>query len=684
MSVVRQEFKTTDVVRLEVQDGWPDLPNLIGNPRGEGGAWGWSTPNSAATLVGLGDRLRATRPAGDTLGGSETIHFSAVAVTGDMQIRGAITRLASVNNGGTHPSLAVFFTNASQTFLGGVSVSLAANGTYSIPVTDVPATADQMRVFWAQNAVGGVGELEVTDLVLMLGTPAEIAASDPLTEPPWTNVLGSTHTINTERDELDAGFLNATIFDSTLDPASFDLIRPGKRCRLQAYVDGTWENLFTGLLDNPSTAYLVDDPSVPEGKRAQIQLVANDPAANLASQTRPNGVGTIDELPAILLGCGVPWNINGSTAAIDPDSTVVVAVNESASALDQVAITRDSAPGYAWVDRTGTLQAWDATELDTTVVDVLDETTYSDVDPDFDVQRLINDVVVNLSRINPGTGETEDIKFGPYTRPDSIREWRRRRAEFRIQGVDEADIPAFAAAVLDANGVPAKRINEVTLPLRTLAEVEAHALRDLYDLVELSNVRAGIASQQSRVTSVRHSLVASNTGGSWTMTLGFATEGTVAVPQVTPAPGATGKTLAQLLRPVGEVTMWFGAKPDIPAGWLPLDGSVFDGDAYPALEELLGTTTLPDLTDRFPIGAGTKTLGTTGGAPSVTLAANNLPPHVHGIARQTGPNTGGGTNVSFGNTTPGSVGGTQANTTTNDPIDILNPWLSLWFIIRAA
>lgn len=688
--MTRQEFVTKDIVRLEVQGDWPDLPNIIENPSGSGGAWGWQayftggntvTTKGSLAAASSPTRLRLTTPAksgGLTYQGTARTIVAPPAGSG-RQLRGSIEVLGGYLSSAqlqvfSYPDLDG---TGTPTLL--ATVPLTTTGVKAIPITNIPD--DALSLWSFVTSYGNGNFLDFRDLVLMVGSPAEIAASDPLTEPDWVNIIGSTNKIDTERDELNAGFLNATIFDSALDPASTGLIRPGKRCRLQVLVDGVWEPLFTGLLDNPSTAYVVKDPRLPEVKRARIQLVANDPAANLASSPRPNGVGTIADLPAVLLGCGVPWNLNGSTAAIDPATATVVAVNDSASALDQVAITRDSVLGYAWIDRTGTTQVWDAAHLGTDVADTLDETVYSDVDPDFEVTRLINEVVVNLSRINPGTGETEEIAFGPYQAPDSIREWRRRRAEFRVQGVNEATIPDFAAAVFATNATPAKRINEVTVPLRTVSEVEAHALRDLYDLIDLSNDRAGIANQLSRVTTVKHSIVANNNGGKWLMTLSFATEGTVAVPQVTPPPGATGKTLAQLLRPVGEVTQWFGDKADCPAGWLVLDGSAFDGSQYPELAALLGGTTLPNATDRFPIGAGTKGLGTTGGSPSVVIGANNLPPHSHNV--NVGNAAGTAQRAVQGNTTGGTVPTTTGGFA-NDPLDVLNPWLALWYIIRAA
>lgn len=69
--------------------------------------------------------------------------------------------------------------------------------------------------------------------------------------------------------------------------------------------------------------------------------------------------------------------------------------------------------------------------------------------------------------------------------------------------------------------------------------------------------------------------------------------------------------------PVGGIIMWNGSATGVPAGWHLCDGSS-------------GT---PDLRGRFIVGAGasgsTYVPGNTGGNSSLTLGANNLPPHRH-------------------------------------------------------
>lgn len=676
-----QEFLTTDVLRLEVQEAWADLINMVENPSGEFGSWGWGFKGHTAPVAG-GIRVTSINSGGNTA--ASTRDFAVPVVTGaGTSVRARVTLLSAPTG---NAQLRVAFYDSSGNAISTVDVA-DPGGAYphqvNVPATTVPSGTVAVQLIVSAAPTGGppaFQKVEFGSAVMVYGATAAVTAASMEVEPAWVDVLGPTHAIDTDRDELEQGTLRATVISSTYDPATNDLIHPGHGCRLRALIDGTWELLFRGALQDPSVAYELKNPTLPDEKRTVISLVANDPAAVLANTPRPDGVGTIDELRAVLLDAGVPWNVNGSTAGIDPSTAVVVSRNENATALDQLAITRDSVLGYAWVDREGIVQAWDAASLPTVVAADLDESDYSDLDVGFDLSKVFNVVLVKVQRINPGTGETEEVTFGPYVDEDSARRWRRRQATFTVQGIDEASVPAYAKAILDANANPAKRVNSLTLPVRTITELEAHVLRDLYDLVTVSNARAALVDSPGRVTSVKQ-VITSEGGGRWSVTLGFTTDGGVATPLVTPSPPPLGgKTLAQLLRPIGEVTMWFGAKADCPAGWLVMDGTPIPAE-YTSLIALVGPN-LPNMTDRFPIGAGSKALGTSGGAASVTLNANHLPPHTHPITRQT--TAGSTTAVALGGNTAAGTGATTANATTNTPVDILNPWRSLWFIIRAA
>ena len=60
------------------------------------------------------------------------------------------------------------------------------------------------------------------------------------------------------------------------------------------------------------------------------------------------------------------------------------------------------------------------------------------------------------------------------------------------------------------------------------------------------------------------------------------------------------------------------------------DGSSFDGALYPDLAAVMGGNTLPDMRDRFLIGAGAKIgVGAVGGESQHTLTLPEIPEHWH-------------------------------------------------------
>ena len=210
--------------------------------------------------------------------------------------------------------------------------------------------------------------------------------------------------------------------------------------------------------------------------------------------------------------------------------------------------------------------------------------------------------------------------------------------------------------------------------------------------------------------------------------------------------------------PIGSMTMFAGPTP--PANWLICDGSTLDYGATPAYQGLFnvigrafnpaltGTQfALPNLVQKFPIGAGANVLGAVGGALTAPIAVANLPAHAHpiidiahthginqsphnhgdpghshgvsdpthfhtGLFRQTGSPTAGatGSNLGTGSQTDAAatgisvqaaltgilansanisiqVSGTGLSTTQNTgsgtPLPIAPPFLAINFIIRA-
>ncbi len=132
---------------------------------------------------------------------------------------------------------------------------------------------------------------------------------------------------------------------------------------------------------------------------------------------------------------------------------------------------------------------------------------------------------------------------------------------------------------------------------------------------------------------------------------------------------------------IGTVRLFWGTSAQVPAGELIMDGSSFSGDAYPFLQAHLGGTTLPDMRDRFPVGAsGTKAAKSTGG--STTIAEANLPSHTHTVS-----NIGIGT-VQNGDGVSANVyypsGATSATSATGSGTAYWPPYLALHYLIKAA
>lgn len=134
-----------------------------------------------------------------------------------------------------------------------------------------------------------------------------------------------------------------------------------------------------------------------------------------------------------------------------------------------------------------------------------------------------------------------------------------------------------------------------------------------------------------------------------------------------PKPEEVDNTLKGV--PIGTILMWNGTT--IPEGWVLCDGSN-------------GT---PDLRGRFPIGETSDfPLNTTGGSKEVTLNLDNMPKHRHEIKLK---NYKWGDNA---NNRPfiDPAGGTDSRYTeyegkdTPSPVNIMNPWTAVKFIMRIS
>jgi hypothetical protein len=392
--------------------------NVIANPSAETNTSGWTGINSTLTrgtvfsvpVVGSAYfRLEKTSSGQGIHLQESAVGSSAHVVAAGQTWRIAAALRASNVAAGSYFGIQVYWSNASGSNLGGgwkniATVDMTALDTWhDIDTTvQVPTSTSRMALrFYVVGPGGAVvptGGLLAVDAIIAeryngttsvgyfdgsttasggwsyawtgttnnsasTATTSNLAFVEPV---PYADVLGDIRELSVVREELNVGTLSATVVNPDLSPAIAETLRPGRKFRLMLNPDpassdisplafGGWtEPLITGKLDNAKVEYrpLENNPA----RRAIITLTAVDPIALLANAKRPNTVGTVEELPYVIEGAGVPWRTNGSSSQIA--SADVVVENDGASALDQVAITRDTVGGYAWVDRFGVLRVY--------------------------------------------------------------------------------------------------------------------------------------------------------------------------------------------------------------------------------------------------------------------------------------------------------------------------------------
>ncbi len=393
---------------------------------------------------------------------------------------------------------------------------------------------------------------------------------------------------------------------------------------------------------------------------------------------------------------GIPFTSFGPGGAGGPDIWPMTGMD--LSAWERIGISFTAPANAAYVDFYGDfygdpgapyqLDAWQfeqsatATAYEDFVVDdLLNESVYNtDLDIDYDTERTINSVTIKLLRFNDG--QTEEVVFGPYEDAASVAEWGRRAKEFTVHGIAETDLEAYAAAILIANATPRVRINSVVVPIDEASKLSLATL-DLGDLIGVSNTEAGI-NDAMRVSGVEHSIRPDK----WLMKVFFQHDGGVASPQLTP-PVNAGEPIGGPVR-IGDIVM--SGRTDESYGFVKANGQLLNTADYPALFDHYGYThggagaqfAVPDMTDLFPIGAGSKALGTSGGSPTIDLQ------HSHGagsLLADSDPvdrhvdSTSGSDNDNYGNHKHNVVGNTASSLSTS--VDILNPWRALNFFVKA-
>jgi hypothetical protein len=574
-----QGFVAKDRIRLQVGQRPTTVAsqNLIKNPSGALGAWGWLTPAASTELASTQAQdapslspasLRITTAGSDPSIVSEPQPCAPGAwVRASLYVAQApsagfvMARIRFLNAAG-----AVLLENNTGT---AISTSTAVGARISVPALQAPAntTSVQLRILCYSSTATRTFAFYNAMLSVVTSSGAALPAfSEPYL---FTDIVGSSHTITVERPgNLQPGSLKALVLDANLDPATSTLIRPGNPVRLLALSsDASWQPVFCGEVLNGGTTY--DLTHKIANKRARVELTAVDATKTAANQVQPVGVRRVEELGFLAEGASIPWRVNRDTRQIT-GYPVMVSRNENASLLDQVAITRDTTLGLASISRFGRLEVADSGMVDVTRMSTfLDADYLKDVLVDFDMSRCVNEVTVKDLSLDV-EGKTVETVHGPYRNEASIRTWGRFAQEF-IRQTPEAFAPAtYAAFILNNNGTPTRSVRQLSFRVMSAdnatgdfrhgalsGSYRRRVFLDLNDPVRVENTRAGLA-QDLRVASIKHTITAKR----WSVDVGFATTAGAAMPIGTPAPPME----AQPAYTPGKVLSRWGTTPSLVSG----------------------------------------------------------------------------------------------------------------------
>lgn len=355
----------TSFLRLEVETLPPagKTKNLIKNYDGTLGGWNWITPTGGTMgSSNTAGWIRFAMAPGATYFQTEPVSVLAgqyVSARWKGDYAAGITLTARVD-----------FLDSTGTLISSSATSSAFAGSTStyrnIGPFLAPAGTVMAAVIYTQAGAVNGNNLDLTDVgFVAMPTNAAVVWTDVVNGPTWLNILGSSTEMSWDRSPLNLGILNAVIRDATMDPSVATTIRPGRQCRVTALhaTTGVWEPLFTGEVTDFDVDYdtdmLAKAPTNP--KTAIITISALDATRKLSNTPRPIGVDGLLDLRTLLEGAGVPWSINGDNR--HARGAVQASVNENASLVDQIAITRDSKLALAWVDRSGILNVFDGSVM---------------------------------------------------------------------------------------------------------------------------------------------------------------------------------------------------------------------------------------------------------------------------------------------------------------------------------
>lgn len=385
-----------------------------------------------------------------------------------------------------------------------------------------------MRLIWPSDTGAVTVEHRFSRALVQVGTATTV---QPEEFPTFRNIFNTSGTLHIDRTPMGGSEIKLVTSDATYDPAVSTLIRKGARAEISSVLNNlidptNFERMWTGKVDDVRAKYVPSKGTT----RPVITISFTDGNADLAGTPRSGGYAALNKLPNVLEGSVVPWNVAGQTgqsaAANTPDWT-----NENASALDQVAITRDTNHAYAWLDRFGVFHVHGDDTIETyTRVWSVDESRFNGTaEPQLSPEDLINTVMIKaLRQIGD---QTEEWSYGPFEDRASIDVYDSRSATFTV-GVPIGTVvsaghwDAFVAEVFARNAQPYKNYKSLSFFIDGVNNNLFFATVDLGDLVELTSPSAGFVEEPFRVAQVKHTI----TQTSWLMELGFTKPDSIATP----------------------------------------------------------------------------------------------------------------------------------------------------------
>lgn len=529
-----QQFFTTDKVRLLIERDpvGAELVNLLPNPDGTLGGWGWVTPvtNTAVT------RQTGSSPAVLELSNAATqavvMTSPALWISPGVYIA-ARWKVQASSSTGFHRGRIDFF-NAAGSLLGSsTQTGYLANGTAAtrqISATLAPASTAyaRLRLDMFNNTSGAdavAGQyVRFNDAVVSQAATSAALTNIAINVVPvayYTDVLPSAQKITLNRGAGDVGVLGAVIASNALDPSVSTTLRPGRRVILQGRANGAWEPMFTGKTSNARVSYAISGSNV----MAVTQVTALDATPTLAATKTP----FLAQFPVFLRQAfeaatePVPWNLDGDTGQA-AGIGLSPATDPAATLMDAVIRVRDSTQGLAWVSRLGVVTVYSKGNLPATVVDTYTDTDYAeDVEIEFDTDAAINKVTVQ-----DWSGSVMTT-YGPYIDRASVRQWGERPVTYTTVAVTPA---LFAAGILTANKTPVLTISSTSVAMTTQTDLDRYVTRDLGDRVALT-CTAPALTVDARILAVSHVLTAVPNGqDTWFTTFQYGVNGRAPIPTV--------------------------------------------------------------------------------------------------------------------------------------------------------